>query len=249
MPIPARFQGDAGLRVLAREEAQDGGFEYATRRFLDDHLSPGDLLVDVGAHWGIYALSAATRWPGEVQVLAIEASPLNVEQLRRWVAHNGLEERIEVVAAGAADREGFASVAPQSTMGHHLTHLGDAATGGEGWRIPVTTLDRLLADRPPLQQRRTFVKIDVEGLEPEVVQGADGLLRSGRVAALIFEKGRNYNTPEGRARLVELCRRLRELGFSLWRLPHENMGGPLVPLAMTHDLCNAIALGELPQRR
>ena len=55
-----------------------------------------------------------------------------------------------MVAAGAADREGFASVAPQSTMGHHLTHLGEAATGGEGCRIPVTTLDRLLADRPAL---------------------------------------------------------------------------------------------------
>ena len=246
MPIPARFQGDAGLRVLAREEAQDGGFEYATRRFLDDHLSPGDLLVDVGAHWGIYALSAATRWPGEVQVLAIEASPINVEQLRRWVAHNRLEERIEVVPAGAADREGFASVAPQSTMGHHLTDLGQSREGGpeggDGWRIPVTTIDRLLDDRPALQQRRTFVKIDVEGLEPEVVQGADRLLRSGRVAALIFEKGRNYNTPEGRPRLVELCRRLRELGFSLWRLPHENMGGPLVPLALTRDLCNVLAL-------
>jgi FkbM family methyltransferase len=242
MPIPARFRDDPGLRVLAREELQDGGFEYGTRRFLDDHLAPGDLFIDVGAHWGVYSLSAATRWPGQVNVLAIEASPLNVEQLRRWIAHNGQEKQIEVVAAGAADREGFASVAPQSTMGHHLTHLGEEAGGGEGIRIPVTTIDRLLADRPALQGRRTLVKIDVEGLEPEVIEGAADLLRSGRVSALIFEKGRNYNTAEGRPRLVALCERLRGLGFSLWRLPHENMGGPLVPLAMTHDLCNAIAL-------
>jgi FkbM family methyltransferase len=241
MPIPARFRDDAGLRVLAREELQDGGFEYATRRFLDEHLEPGDLLVDVGAHWGVYALQAATRWPGEVRVLAIEASPLNVEQLRRWVARNGQEAVIEIVAAGAADREGFASLAPQSTMGHHLEDLGDARDG-KGIRVPVTTLDRLLAGRPALAGRRTFVKIDVEGLEPEVLKGASGLLRSGRVAALIFERGRSYDTPAGAERLRAMCAGLEERGLAFWRMPHENMGGPLVPWAATHDLCNVFAL-------
>ena len=49
MPIPGALREDAGLRVLAREEVQDGGFEHATRRFFDEHLQPGDLFVDVGA--------------------------------------------------------------------------------------------------------------------------------------------------------------------------------------------------------
>ena len=243
MPIPGALREDAGLRVLAREEVQDGGFEHATRRFFDEHLQPGDLFVDVGAHWGIYALQAATRWPGQVAVLAIEASPLNVEHLRRWIAHNRQEQAIEVVAAGAADREGFANLAPQSTMGHHLENVG-AAREGKGIRIPVTTVDRLLADRPALAQRRCFMKIDVEGLEPEVLAGAETLLRSGRVQALVFEKGRNYIPPAGRRRLVAMAAKLAGLGFTLWRLPHENMGGPLVPLAASRDLCNVFALAR-----
>lgn len=241
MPIPARFRNDPGLRVLAREELADGGFEYATRRFLDEHLEPGDLLIDVGAHWGVYALQAATRWPGQVQVLAIEPSPLNVEQLRRWIAANGQEASIEVVAAGAADRVGFASLAPQSTMGHHLAHRGPVADG-PGLRVPVTTLDRLLAERPALATRRTFLKIDVEGLEPEVLAGATTLLGGGRLAALIFERGRSYDTAEGAARLAGLVARLTGQGLTLWRMPHENMGGPLVPWAPTRDLCNVFAL-------
>ena len=241
MPIPARFQGDAGLRVLAREELEEGGFEYATRRFLDEHLEPGDLVIDVGAHWGIYALQAATRWPGQVQVLAVEPAPLNVAQLRRWIAVNGQEAAIEVVAAGLADADGFASLAPQSTMGHHLEHRG-RAPDGPGLRVPVTTLDRLLADRPALASRRTFLKIDVEGLEPEVLAGATTLLGSGRLAALIFERGRSYDTAEGAARLARLTAQLTGLGLGLWRMPHENMGGPLVPWAPTRDLCNVFAL-------
>ena len=254
MPIPARFQGDAGLRVLAREEAQDGGFEYASppvprrssvaRRPAGRRRRPLGHLCALGRH----ALAGRGAGAGDrgLPDQRRAAAPLGRPQPARGADRGG--------AGRSRDREGFASVAPQSTMGHHLTDLGQSREGGpeggDGWRIPVTTIDRLLDDRPALQQRRTFVKIDVEGLEPEVVQGADRLLRSGRVTALIFEKGRNYNTPEGRPRLVELCRRLRELGFSLWRLPHENMGGPLVPLALTRDLCNVLALAPgFVQRR
>ena len=242
MPIPARFRDDPGLRVLAREELQDGGFEYATRRFLDEHLAPGDLLVDVGAHWGIYALSAATRWPGQVSVLAIEASPLNALHLRRWVAHNRLDEQIEVVAAGAADREGFASVAPQSTMGHHLTDLGHSR--GRRRRPAHPRSPRSTpAGRPAAAARAPHLRQDRRrGARAEVIAGADQLLRSGKVAALIFEKGRDYNTATGRPRLRALCAKLEAMGFTLWRMPHENLGGPLVPLALTRDLCNVMAL-------
>ena len=241
MPIPRALLDDPGLRVLVREEQTDGGFEYATRRFLDEHLAPGDLFVDVGAHWGIHALTAATRHPGQVRVLAIEPAPLNVRHLRSWIAQNRLEEAIEVIAAGAADRTGFATLAPQSTMGHHLEALS-AEAAGQGVRVPVTTLDRLLDDRPELQDRRTLVKIDVEGLEPEVVAGAGRLLASGGVQAVIFERGRNYDPPAGRRRWLALLDRFQDLGFELWRMPHENLGGPLVPYAPNANLLNVYAL-------
>jgi hypothetical protein len=75
-----------------------------------------------------------------------------------------------------------------------------------------------------------------------VLAGAETLLGSGRVAALIFERGRSYDTAEGAARLAGLVERLTGRGLALWRMPHENMGGPLVPWAPTRDLCNVFAL-------
>lgn len=248
MPIPAGLRDDAGIRWLIRGERDQGGLEHGTRRFLDEHLEPGDLFVDVGAHWGIMSLHAASRWPGEARVLAVEAAPRNVAQLRRWVAHNRLEDRIEVVAAGLADRAGFATLAPQSTAGHHLTHLGPGRAG-PGLRIPVTTLDRLLAARPALAARPVVLKVDVEGLEPEVIAGAERLLASGRLRALIFEKGRDYIPPAGRRRLRALAERLQAAGLELWRLPHETAGGPLLPLALDRSLCNVLALPKGFPRR
>ncbi|HEY9015108.1 MAG TPA: glycosyltransferase family 9 protein, partial [Gemmatimonadales bacterium] len=98
MPIPRKFLGDAGIGYLARHETQFGGYEHPTRLFLDQHLRPGDLFIDVGAHWGLYALTAATLWPGEIQVLAIEPEPENQRHLQEWIIRNGVTKDVTVVA-------------------------------------------------------------------------------------------------------------------------------------------------------
>jgi len=78
LPIPKAFLKDPAIKHLIEREARYGGFEYPTRAFFDAHLEPGDVFIDVGAHWGMLSLSAATRHPGEISVLAIEADPANV---------------------------------------------------------------------------------------------------------------------------------------------------------------------------
>ena len=56
-----------------------------------------------------------------------------------------------------------------------------------------------------------FLKIDVEGFEYEVLLGARQLMESGRVAAVMWEKGEAYSTPGGSERMAAL---VRELGFT-----------------------------------
>ena len=69
----------------------------------------------------------------------------------------------------------------------------------------MVTVDGLLAERPVLRAAaRVVVKIDVEGHEPEVIEGMKDLLSSGKVAAVIWERGREYNSPEGQKRLAAL---------------------------------------------
>ena len=61
MALPRAALQDPGIAALVRGETERGGYEYPARQFLDDHLEPDDLFVDIGAHWGIFALHAATR--------------------------------------------------------------------------------------------------------------------------------------------------------------------------------------------
>jgi hypothetical protein len=113
LPIPKSFLDDLAIKHLIQREAGQGGFEYPTRAFFDAHLQPGDVFIDVGAHWGMLSLSAATRHPGDISVLAIAADPANVTQLLRAVAHNGLTHEIETVAAAAGDKSGTAPLIGQ----------------------------------------------------------------------------------------------------------------------------------------
>ena len=59
-------------------------------------------------------------------------------------------------------------------MGHQVgeERPEDALAGVDPSEVPMVTIDQILADRPELKGRRIFIKIDVEGIEPEVIAGA-----------------------------------------------------------------------------
>ena len=229
---------------MIEREARHGGFEYPTRAFFDAHLEPGDVFIDVGAHWGMLSLSAATRHPGKVSVLAIEADPANVTQLLRGVAHNGLTNDIETVAAAAGNAPGTAPLIGNTTMGNSL--FGKGLEGmqqvARGLSVPIVTLDGLMAERDALQARRVLIKIDVEGFEPETIAGARDLLQSGRVAALVWEHGRAFFEEPGKSAAQKLIAELENYGFSLHQLPSHELGGALMPFVPAKTVCNVICL-------
>jgi len=244
MVLPPGTLKDPGVRALVRGETERGGYEYPTRAFIDAHLGPGDLFVDVGAHWGIYALHAATRHRDSVRVLAIEAHPGNIGPLTQGVSRNGLGETVEIICVAAGARPGSAPLVFNSTMGHSLYGLGLPEGAGRLGQVtvPVLPLDLLLAERPELAERRIILKIDVEGFEPEVIEGASATLDSGRVASVIWEHGSAFLNGERREAMMTMCAALEARGYRQYRFPHPTMGGPLVPFAATPECYNVFAL-------
>lgn len=235
--IPRHYLSDPGIAFLVQHETRYGGYEYPTRKFVDEHLRPGDLFIDVGAHWGIYTLTAVTRYPNEIRALAIEPDAENVRQLRRMLALNGVEALVEVIQAAAGREPGEALLRWGGTMGHSCV-----SAHPEGVKIPVVSLDHVLQGLPDWQHRRVFLKIDAEGFEPEVLHGAERLLASGRVAAVIWEKGTYYDDQPGVDKLRRALKHLEEFGFVHWRFPDENAGGSLQPFEINDERCNIFSL-------
>lgn len=241
--VPELINNDVGVSYMVRHELFHEGFERVTRDIIDAHLLPDDLFVDIGAHWGIMSLSAATRYPGRVEVLAVEPHPLNVNQLMQSVAINGLGQTIEIVAAAAGDRATTARLAFNSTMGHSLLESPIRSAAALHLRVPVMTVDQLIAERPDLAGRRIVMKIDVEGFEAQVLAGARQTLESGRVALLVWERGNDYREPERREEVEQAIAWLSALGFRHYAQPYIEWGGPLIPLVPDTFLGNIYSFG------
>lgn len=237
MSLESSLLHDPGGAFLVKRETSFGGYEYATRTFLDQHLEQDDLFIDVGAHWGVLALHAASRWPGRLRALAVEPDSANAARMKSWVALNGLAHVVEVVTAGCAERPGRGRLLPGGN-----SSMGFSVEPDDQGGLALVSVDSLLAERPGLDFKRCFLKIDVEGLEPEVVAGAQDLIASKRVAAIILERGRDYDSGPAKERFLAFLERLRQMGFRLRRFANEQLAGPLLPFVFTEDLCNFLAL-------
>jgi FkbM family methyltransferase len=137
--------------------------------FIKERLvSTGDVVFDCGAHHGLTAL-VFSQLVGEAgKVVAFEPHPANVDIIRRNVALNhGTNVSIEGYAVGSA----------RGTI-----RLRDKSNASIAWRpktkgisVDMVSLDQYAAQRGVYP---TFVKIDVEGYEAEVLKGATSILRT-----------------------------------------------------------------------
>ena len=136
-------------------------------------LEPDDLFMDVGSNVGVYSLWAIDCG---AEAIAVEPSADTVALLRENLALNG-NPRVEVhqCALAGVPGEMWLSEGRDST-----NHLMVGSTSGE--RVEVRTLDDLLGERTA-----AGVKIDVEGAERLVLEGATRALSEHRIQVLQLE--------------------------------------------------------------
>jgi FkbM family methyltransferase len=157
------------------------GIETVSYRTFAQAISEGDVVYDVGAHIGTYSVIAAQRVGTSGAVVAYEPNPTACEYLRRHLNWNQMGERVQVreVACGATAGAAQLYWLPGESEGSS----GLIAIEGFAQRqVQVTTLD---AEVTALQLAPTLIKIDVEGAEWEVLQGAHATLRSVKPHLLI----------------------------------------------------------------
>jgi FkbM family methyltransferase len=140
-----------------------------------ERVRTGDWVIDCGANIGIITsqLCAAVGPPGAVW--ACEPVPANIARLERLGADNHLRQLTVIPCAIGAER-GTASIGLPPSGRSGWASMTKSFGVAERVAIPVDTLDRLAAASPaagPL----TFIKVDVEGYESEVLAGAQELLR------------------------------------------------------------------------
>lgn len=145
-----------------------GTYERETLAVMRQVVKPGMTVVDAGAHAGYYTVALSKLVGAEGRVLAFEMNPPSLELLR----HNTTElvnVTIIPAALGASDGEATMYEADGLTASASMTSTkpGLSATG----TVPVRSLASVLSEHG---LKADFIKLDIEGAEPEVLRSLSG---------------------------------------------------------------------------
>ena len=180
--VPIHISPDAQLKYL---KPGARAFDADLLVLAEQRLSADSVVWDVGANVGTFAVAAAAV-AQRGQVVAIEADIWLAGLLRRTAAEPVYGGRIQVVPCAVAATCGVARfvIAARGRASNALEVSGGRSQMGgarEVVLVPTLPLDTLLETLPA----PSFVKIDVEGAELAVLQGAGRLLREVRPSVYI----------------------------------------------------------------
>ncbi len=211
------FSGDRGLirvingmdkiRILPEWRALPETYEPEVWSRLLPSIQKGDVIADVGAHFGLYAIAFAKRTGPTGKVFAIEADSNNAEVLSAHVRLNQVDAIVEIVQKAVTDREGSADWHSQDTQ----SVLKPSELDGHSSTVQMTTLDRLLEGR-----RLDVMLIDIEGYEEPALRGGLSLLNDrSRRPRLIVVEVHPYNWELCGSSSASFLRLLNEAGYDV----------------------------------
>ncbi len=155
-------------------------------------FSKDDTFLDVGANIGLYSLMAAAN--GVSRVYAIEPNPFSYAVLVRNIAANGLGERIVPLCVAMNE---ISSSVTFKLGGTHAGTIGNeiATNGGTDGDLTMTTASFSLDDLCRMQgfSGINHLKIDVDGLELEILRGATDLFANTTLKTVLVEDNADPN--------------------------------------------------------
>jgi len=217
--IPADFtltvlfginRGRRWLRGAANAPEWMGLYELPKQRALRRLVVPGMTVCDIGANAGFYTLGLARLVGEHGRVLAFEPLPRNLAKIRR---HLSLNRATNVTLSDCALSDVTATL--QFSEGDS-DFTGRISAGAGDLEVQSVRLDQFLAEQ--LLPDPALLKIDVEGAEARVLQGAKGLLlRSHPILVLALHGDRQKS---------ECFEILRSCGYSVRGLSGKAIENP-----------------------
>ncbi|MEP7324138.1 MAG: FkbM family methyltransferase [Saprospiraceae bacterium] len=181
-PIIYSFTDHAKLIIQKGISAATGNlycglYEYNEMGFLLHLLRPEDVFVDVGANIGSFTVLASAQIGAHS--ISIEPLPATYTSLLKNIAINQIQDKVIALNLALGSKKGTLDFTSHLDSMNHVANAGEPNTV----KVQVECLDSIIeSNRIPI-----LLKIDVEGFETEVINGAEALLKKNALKAIIIE--------------------------------------------------------------
>ena len=212
-PIALPFVNGTYLLTTRGMNASTGNWycglqEYEDMSFVLHSLRPGDLFVDVGANIGSYSILAGAC--EGVKVIAFEPVPQTFSWLQKNIKINALENQIEAMNIGLAEQKGSINFSSNLDSLNHVVLQEKHNTSVV--KVDISKLDDILDHKYP-----TVIKIDVEGYELQVLNGAKRILDNPSLIAVIVElngAGKRYGVDDDEIHKLLLSKKFETFKYN-----------------------------------
>jgi FkbM family methyltransferase len=216
---------------IEREILQKNVWDKDAVEVIQQHVKAGDICMDVGANMGSLSLAMAKQTGPAGKVYSFEPGPVLAGRFRRNLELNPKFKNVIILSEiGLSDKPG------RLFYNEDAQNRGNGGLlGTSGQSVEVITVDEF-ARRTGLE-RLNFVKIDVEGMELEVLKG--GLETWKRFhPVLFFETIQEFEAHLKKPIFQEIETMLKDIGYCLYKY----VEGRLVPAASSDFGHDTIAL-------
>lgn len=206
----------------------EADYEPNTFAFLRSVCREGDTILDLGAHIGLFSVLFARLVGKSGRVFAFEPTPQTNAVLRETIELNNCQKIVEVRPEAVARTSGEAILFDTGTAGSNANSLVKTERHNSGVKVKTVSIDDFVRAR---NLRVNCLKIDVEGAELRVLEGASQTLLEQR--PVIHLALHPQPIKQGEDSLEEIWDLLEGLGFSIsfnqrlvkreWFIMHEDL--------------------------
>ena len=163
-------------------------YEKRVRDFLKQEVAEHRLdgFIDIGACIGEYDI-----WLAGMGVPCVAFEPVNYKAVQENIRLNNVADKVKLFSCGLGSRQEKVNFNIMSTVTG--SSYIDRDSNDEG-NIPIEKLDELIPELGLDLKGQLVVKLDVEGMETEVLEGARNFIAQATNLRIIFERYEGDNT-------------------------------------------------------
>lgn len=220
-------------------------FEHDELAFLKKILDKGDVVFDIGANIGIYTL-LSSRYVGEFGVVyAFEPSPNSYKKLNSNIAQNKLVNVNTKMLAVSDSSNQLLSLYENINGYDALSNLIQPISDTDIiTKVKTITLDDFILNEKVKVNKIKFVKVDVEGWEIHVLQGAKSLLNNLFPIVFMVEFS-DVNLKDKHHTAASIYEFMVTEKFEWYQFNSTNNKLEFSPLRNYYEPCNLIAVNKI----